>query len=170
MRVTAGLDEGPVALAEEVPVAPGDDYASLSAKLAELAGDLLVRALDELEAGTLTFTEQDDSRATYADKISPGDRHLLPARPAVELERTVRALTPHIGAHLELDGGGRLGVCSAHAVADGPTEGEIEVRGEELLLGTSDGALRLEVVQPPGGKPMSAADFLRGHPAPSRAE
>jgi methionyl-tRNA formyltransferase len=178
MRVTAALDEGPVALAEEVPVAPDDDYASLSAKLALVAGDLLVRALDELEAGTLTFTDQDDSEATYADKIGPEERRLDPTRPVEELERRVRALTPHIGAYLELGDGSRLGVRSAKArypyvhdrADESPEPGEIVAEDSQLLLVGPDGVLMLEVVQPPGGKPMSAADFLRGHTAPSRAE
>jgi methionyl-tRNA formyltransferase len=169
MRVTEGLDAGPVAFAEEVEIAADDDYASLSGKLADLGGDLLVRALDALEAGKIEFTEQDESLASYAEKVSAGERHLQPSRPAAELERTVRALCPHIGTYLELDGGERLGVRSAHATPDGPAAGAIEVRGDRLLLGSSDGALALEVVQPPGKKPMLAADFLRGHDPPSKA-
>ena len=169
MRVTEGLDSGPVALEQEVAIAPDEDYASLSAKLAGLGGELLVLALDGLEAGSLSFTDQDDSRAIYADKISPEERRLDPARPAAELERTVRALTPHIGAHFELEGGEWLRVNEAHAVPEGPPAGTIEAGGGELLVGTSDGALRLDVVQPAGGKPMNAADFLRGHPTPTLA-
>jgi len=169
MRVTEGLDSGPVALEQEVAIAPDDDYASLSSKLAGLGGDLLVLALDGLEAGSLAFTEQDDSRAIYAEKISSEERRLDPSRPAAELERTVRALTPHIGAHLELEGGDWLRVNEAHAVPEGPAAGTIEARGGELLVGTSEGGLRLDVVQPAGGKPMDAADFLRGHPTPALA-
>ncbi|MFL5908018.1 MAG: methionyl-tRNA formyltransferase [Solirubrobacterales bacterium] len=170
MRVTEGLDSGPVAVVEEMEIAPDDDHASLSAKLAKLGGELLVRALDQLEAGRLTFSEQDDSRATYAEKISAEERHLRPSRPAAELERTVRALTPHIGAHLQLDGGDWLRVCEARVVSEGPPPGAIEVSGDRLVLGSAEGGLRLDVVQPAGGKPMKAADFLRGHDAPSRAE
>jgi methionyl-tRNA formyltransferase len=169
MRVTAGLDSGPIALSEALPIGERDDYASLSAKLAELGGELLVRALDELAAKGLSFTEQDDSAATYAEKISPEERHLDPSRPAAELDGAIRALTPHVGAYLELDGGDRLGVRSAARVPDGPGQGVIDSSGDELMLGSADGALRLEVVQPPGKKPMSAADFLRGHDPPSRA-
>jgi methionyl-tRNA formyltransferase len=169
MRVTAGLDSGPVALVEEVPLAPDDDYESLSAKLADAGGDLLVRALDELEAGGLEFTEQDDAQATYAEKVSAEERHLQPSMPAAELERTVRALAPRVGAYLELEGGDRLGVREARAMQDGPAMGTIEARGNRLLVGSSDGGLRLDVVQPPGKKPMSAADFLRGHAPPGKA-
>jgi methionyl-tRNA formyltransferase len=169
MRVTAGLDSGPVALAEEIRVEEEEDYASLSARLAELAGELVVRALDSLAGGELEYTDQDDSRATYAEKIASEERHLDPARSAAELERTVRALTPHIGAHLELEGDGWLGIRAARAVGDGPETGAIENRGNELILGSAEGALRLEMVQPPGKKPMSAADFLRGHDPPTKA-
>jgi methionyl-tRNA formyltransferase len=169
MRVTEGLDSGPVALAEEIPMDEEDDYASLSARLAALAGELLVGALDALADAELVFHEQDDSRATYADKVIPAERHLDPSRSAPELERTVRALTPHIGAHLKLDGGTWLGVREARAVPGGPATGAIEARDDELLLGSREGALRLDVVQPPGGKPMSAADFLRGHAPPTKA-
>ncbi len=169
MRVTEGLDSGPMALAEELAVSPDDDYASLSARLAEVGGELLVRALDALSAGELDFTDQDEARATYADKISSEQRHLSPSRTAAELERIVRALTPHIGAFLELEGGERLGVRRAREVDDGPASGAIELRDADLVLGASDGGLSLEVVQPPGKKPMSAADFLRGHALPRRA-
>jgi methionyl-tRNA formyltransferase len=169
MRVTEGLDAGPVALSKEVPISDRDDYESLSAKLAAAAGDLLVRALDAVTAGDLDFIEQEDAQATYAEKVTREERRLDPSRGALELERIVRALTPHIGAHLELEGDGWLGVRVARAVADGPDMGAIEVSGDELLLGSSDGALRLEVVQPSGKKPMSAADFLRGHDPPKKA-
>jgi methionyl-tRNA formyltransferase len=174
MRVTAGLDSGPVALAEEMRVKEDDDYASLSARLASTAGEVTVRALDAFDAGNLEFTEQNDAQATYAEKISPEERRLDPSRPVDELERQVRALTPHVGAHLELDDGTRLGVSSAQAAhrqgSEGSSEpGKIVATDEELWLIGSDGVLLLEVVQPPGKKPMSAADFLRGHSPPAKA-
>jgi methionyl-tRNA formyltransferase len=169
MRVTAGLDSGPVALIEEVPISADDNYESLSMKLADVGSELLVRALDDLEGAALEFADQDDDQATYAEKVSPDERHLPPSRPAAELERLVRALTPHVGAYLELEGGERLGVREARAVQDGPAPGAIESRGDRLVLGSADGGLALDVVQPPGKKAMSAADFLRGHAPPDKA-
>jgi methionyl-tRNA formyltransferase len=169
MRVTEGLDAGPVAIQEQIEIGDGDDYGSLSERLAELGGEVLVASLDRLAEGSPEFTEQDESQATYAEKIRPEERHLDPARPAPELERRVRALNPQVGTHLELDGNERLGVRAARAVDDGPAAGEIASRGGELLLGCVDGALRLDLVQPPGRRPMPAADYLRGHPLPSRA-
>ena len=165
MRVTAGLDSGPVALRESLRV--GDrDFGELSAGLERLAGELIVRALDLRAAGELELTEQDDELATYAEKIAPAERRLDPARPAVELERAVRALNPHIGAYLELAGGDRLGVRRARA-EDGELEpGALSGAAGELRLGCGDGVLNLLVVQPPGSKPMEAAAFLRGHAVP----
>jgi methionyl-tRNA formyltransferase len=166
MRVTAGLDAGPVALCEELPIGPEEDFESLSAKLAALGGELLVRAFGRLEGGGLEFSEQDEGAATYAEKIAPEERRLDPSRPAAELARTVRALTPHVGAYLEISGGERLGVRRARAVDVGVKAGEVKAEWGALLLGCGRGALRLEVVQPPGGKPMAADAYLRGHSLP----
>jgi methionyl-tRNA formyltransferase len=166
MRVTAGLDSGPVALREEIPIGPEDDFESIGGKLATLGGDLLIEALDLQQRGELLYDEQDDEEATYAEKIEAGERRLDPGRPAVELARTVRALTPHVGAYLELGGDNRLGVRRARAVDVGVKQGEMKAEWGALLLGCGRGALRLEVVQPAGGKPMAADAYLRGHPVP----
>jgi methionyl-tRNA formyltransferase len=168
MRLTAGLDSGPVALRQEVPIGE-DDYGALAPKLAEVGGDLLVEALDKLAAGTLEFTDQDDAEATYAEKIEAADRRLDPARPAAELAAKVRALTPHIGAFLELEGGERLGVRRASPSPATTSAVEVADDGDALLLGTGGGTLRLETVQPAGGKPMPVADYLRGRPVPKLA-
>jgi methionyl-tRNA formyltransferase len=166
MRLTAGLDSGPVALKEETPVEPEEYFDSLSDRLAELGGDLLVRALDLQAKGSLEFAEQDESGVTYAEKIEAGERQLDPERPAAELAAKVRALNPHIGTYLELPGGERLGVRRARVAEGGIGAGRLQARFDALLLGCAEGALQLEVVQPPGGKPMAADAYLRGHPLP----
>ena len=139
MRVTAGLDCGPVCLTAAEPIAPDDTYGTLAPRLEELGARLLVRALDERPP----FVEQDDAQATYADKIGPDDRTLDPNASAEVNARIIRALSPHIGARLELPDGTFLGVRSARA--------------------TPDGELELLEVQPPGGRLMAYADYLRGH-------
>jgi methionyl-tRNA formyltransferase len=166
MRVSAGLDSGPVALAEEMRIGSEDDFESLAAKLAALGGEMLVEAFDLLERDSLRFSAQDDEEATYAEKIEPAERRLDPGRPAAELARTVRALTPHVGAYLETGEENRLGVRRARAVDVGVKRGEMKAEWGALLLGCGRGALRLEVVQPAGGKPMAADAYLRGHPVP----
>jgi methionyl-tRNA formyltransferase len=166
MQLTAGLDSGPVALVEEVPIDPEEDFAALSARLAAVGGDLLVRALDLQAEGSLEFAEQDEAGVTYAEKIEAGERRLDSDRPATELAAKVRALTPHVGAYLELPDGERLGVRRAKAVEEQVETGRLEMHFEALLLGCGEGSLQLEVVQPAGGKPMPADAYLRGHPLP----
>jgi methionyl-tRNA formyltransferase len=166
MQLTAGLDSGPVALCEETPIDPEEDFASLSARLAALGGDLLVRALDLQAEGKLEFAEQGEDGVTYAEKIESAERQLDPERPAAELAAKVRALTPHVGAYLEMPEGERLGIRRVAVVTDQLQPGAFGLHSGDLLLGTAEGSLRLEVVQPPGGKPMPAADYLRGHPLP----
>jgi methionyl-tRNA formyltransferase len=168
MRLTAGLDSGPVGLTEEVPIEPEEDFEALSSRLAALGGDLLVSALDLQAEGSLEFTEQDDDGITYAEKIEAGERRLDPERPAAELAAKVRALNPHVGTYLERPGGERLGVRRAKAVEDEDLgAGSLEARFDALLLGCAEGALQLEVVQPPGGKAMPVDAYLRGHPLPA---
>jgi methionyl-tRNA formyltransferase len=101
---------------------------------------------------------------TYAHKIEAADRALAPTRTPAELERTVRALRPHIGARVALPGGDFLGVIAAR-VADGDSErGWVHARDGRLLLGADGGALELTEIRPPGARPMAAADWLRGRP------
>ncbi|HEX2266265.1 MAG TPA: methionyl-tRNA formyltransferase [Solirubrobacterales bacterium] len=168
MRLTEGLDSGPVALKEETPIDPEEDFAALSTRLADLGGDLLVRALDLQSKGLLQYTEQDEDGVTYAEKIESAERQLDPERPAPELAAKVRALNPHVGTYLELPDGDRLGVRRAHGVEGELESGRLEVRDGALLLGCREGALQLDEVQPPGGKPMPADAYLRGHPLPER--
>ncbi len=139
MRLTEGLDSGPVCLMEAEPIEPEDDYGTLAARLQELGATLLIRALDERPP----FAEQSEEGVTYAEKITAEDRTLDPDAPAEVNARIVRALHPHIGARLPLPDGSFLGVRRARV-------------GE-------DGTLELLEVQPPGGRPMAYADYLRGH-------
>jgi methionyl-tRNA formyltransferase len=173
MELVEALDAGPVALRAAEPIRPDDTYGSLAPRLERIGGDLLVEALDRWP---VELSAQDESGVTYAEKIGPADHTLDPSRPAAELERTVRALTPHIGARLELAGGEFLRVHEAAPAAEGPApDGGVGVsapprlftRDGRLFVATADGALELRVVQPPGGRPMAAEDFLRGHDVPA---
>jgi methionyl-tRNA formyltransferase len=161
MRLTEGLDSGPVCLQASEPIGADDDYGTLAARLERLGGDLLVRALDERPP----FAEQDEAAATYAHKIEAADRALDPGRTPAELERVVRALRPHIGARIALPDGDFLGVVAARiADGDGPEPGRVRADGARLLLGATGGALELTEIRPPGSRPMAAADWLRGRP------
>jgi methionyl-tRNA formyltransferase len=161
MRLTAGLDSGPVCVQGREPILADDDYGSLAARLRSLGGELLVRALDERPR----FVEQPEEGVTYAHKIEAADRALDPARSPEELERTVRALRPHIGARLPLPDGGFLGIDAARPAgpAAGPP-GRVRTDDGRLLLDCAGGALELVQVRPPGGRSMPTAAWLRGRP------
>jgi len=160
MRPTAALDAGPVCLQRAEPIRPEDDYGSLAPRLARLGGELLVEALDR----SPPFREQPEQGATYAAKIVAADRRLDPSLGAAALEHKVRALNPHIGTWAELPGERRLGVRRAAArEGGGAAPGRLAALDGRLLLGTSDGTLELLEVQPPGGRLMEAAAWLRGH-------
>ncbi len=162
MRVTAGWDSGPIYLAGAEPIHADDDYGTLSPRLEDLGARLLVQALDEHP----TAVEQDESLVTYAHKIGPRERALDPTQPPEQVERTIRALRPHIGSRLPLPDGSFLGVMAAQV--DGPTRapagGLVRTEGDRLLLDCKGGALELTEIRPPGGRPMAASDWLRGRP------
>jgi methionyl-tRNA formyltransferase len=166
MKLVAGLDAGPVALSSEVPIGADTDFEALASTLAGMGGELLVGALNLAAEGRLEFTEQDEAAVTYAEKIDAAERRLDPGRPATELGAKVRALTPHIGAYLELAEGERLGVRRARAVDVSLETGTVRLEWGALLVGCCRGSLRLEVVQPAGGKPMPVDAYLRGHSLP----
>jgi methionyl-tRNA formyltransferase len=164
MRLTEGLDSGPVCAAAAEGIGARDTHGSLAERLQRLGGELLVEVLNGWERGERPrFAEQSEEGATYAEKIAAEDRLLDPRRSAAELERQVRALHPHIGARLARRDAAPLGVRRAQALADGPPAGTLAVSEGRLLYGTSAGALELLEVQPPGGRPMDAASYLRGH-------
>ena len=160
MRPTEELDAGPMCLQRAEPIRPDDDYGSLAPRLAALGGELLIEALDLRPP----FREQPALGVTYAERIEREDRRLDPALRADQLERRVRALTPHLGAYVELGSGEPLGVRRARLApgVDGVAQGALAVEDSRLLYGAAQGALELLEVHPSGRKPMEAAAWLRG--------
>jgi methionyl-tRNA formyltransferase len=159
MRLTEGLDSGPICAQADEPIRPTDTYGTVSERLRDRGGELLISVLDDRPP----CREQDESLATYADKLTAADRLLDPDRPADELERVVRALSPHVGAAVVLDDGSRLGVWEAQAsTTPGPPRATVSFDGPVPVLGCADGSLELAVVQPPGRRSMAGADYLRG--------
>lgn len=161
MRPVAEMDAGPICLQRDEAIHPDDDYGSLAPRLAELGGDLLVEALDTRPV----CMPQQEAGVTIAPKVESEDRRLDPAAGPASLVRRVRALNPHIGTWLELEGGDRLGVRKAVVADVAAAPGELIAVDGRLLWGCAGGALDLLVVQPPSGRAMDAADFLRGHGA-----
>ncbi|MBI4897988.1 MAG: methionyl-tRNA formyltransferase [Actinobacteria bacterium] len=171
MRLVEELDAGPFCAQRAVPIGPDDDYGTLAPILAELGGELLVGAISEFAAGSLKWTDQDDAggedAVTYAEKITREDRQLRPmAQTAKQMELTIRALNPHIGAFFETASGEPLRVERACATEEFVQAGVAAGREGHLLVGAAEGALELLGVKPAGGKSMDAAGYLRGYPVP----
>lgn len=152
MRLSAGLDSGPVCLRESTPIKPSDSYGSLAGRLEQIGARLLQEALN----APMEFEAQDERAITYAEKLEPADRILAAEEAPERLERIVRALHPHVGARTPSG----LRVLEARVGSGGPAPGELAAVDGELYYGPG---LRLLRVQPPGGRAMDAADYLRGH-------
>lgn len=161
MRPTAELDAGPICLQRETPIGPGEDFGELAPRLSALGGELLVETLDTRPE---CFPQPPDG-VTIAPKIEPEERRLDPSAGSEALVRRVRALNPHVGTWIELPGGNRLGVRRAAVSTESAAPGSLVAENGRLLWGCAGGALELLVVQPPGGRPMDAQDFVRGHAA-----
>ena len=160
MAVTAGLDCGPVYVREALAIGGEETAGELHDRLANLGGRLLVRHFDAILGGSLQAVEQDDSLATYAGKISKQDARLDWKRPAEELHRRVRAYNPVPGAFFLLDD---LAVkCWRAGVVEGAagTPGEVLSAGRDgIVVACGRDALRLDTLQRPGKRPVTAAEF-----------
>lgn len=166
MRLVAGLDSGPVALREKTGIGPDEDFGSISSRLAMIGGRLLVEGLDAVNRDEVNWQEQGEEGLTYAEKITAEDRRIDPSRTAREVHDRVRGLTPHIGAWLPLGEEARLGVRGTTVLGSGPDPGELVKVDGWPVLGCGEGALRLDLVQPSGGREMAGDDWVRGHGLP----
>lgn len=161
MRMEEGLDTGPVLLEEAIAIGARETTGALTDKLAALGAKAIVAALATIES--LPLRPQDASLVTYAAKITKASASLDWSRRHDELDRQIRALDPAPGAEAVLEGE-RVKVWSAEPVdpVRGAPGSLVRSPGEDLLVACGTGGLRLLIVQRPGGRRMSAADFLRG--------
>jgi methionyl-tRNA formyltransferase len=162
MLMDAGLDTGPVLLQERIPISTGDTAGTLTDRLAQLGGKLLVRAADALEAGKLGPVPQAAEGVMYASKPDKREFRVDWREDAVKVDRRVRAFNPTPGAQARLRGVDlKIWTCT---VATGEGEpGEVlgaDERGVRVACG--EGALLVTELQRPGGKRLRAAEFLRG--------
>ncbi len=161
MQMEAGLDTGPVLLQRATPIGPADTAQSLHDRLAALGALLIVEALEGLSAGRLTPRPQPAEGVTYAAKLERGEARLDWRRPALELQRQVRAFTPWPGAHFETGDGTRIKVLAAELLPEaGGAPGE--VLDTRLTIACGEGALRPTRLQRPGKAPSETEAFLRG--------
>jgi methionyl-tRNA formyltransferase len=163
MRMEEGLDSGPVALVERVPIGPEVTAAELRERLSRLGAGLMARALAALAKGELAFTPQAEEGMTYARKITKPEAQIQWSKSANELHDLVRALSPNPGAVFTADFGKgleRVKVLHSLPVMGSGTPGL--VLDDALTIACGVDALRLIEVQRAGKSPMSAKEFLRG--------
>jgi methionyl-tRNA formyltransferase len=161
MQMEAGLDSGPVLAEVRTAIEDGDTGGSLHDRLSRLAADLLGRHLDDLERGILKPEKQDESRATYARKLDKSEAALDWRLAADQLERQVRAFNPWPVAQARYQGQ-VMRIWDAKAIdCKRGAPGSILAAGKlGIDVACSTGCLRLLTIQLPGGKRLSAADFL----------
>ena len=166
MQMDAGLDTGAILLQEATEIEADTDAGALHDTLAEMGARRIGPALRDLAAGTLTPQPQPESGVTYARKLAPADRRLDWRRPAIELERLIRAFAPTPGAIATLPDGETLKVLRAAIGpgAPGGTQPGSVVDAGLVSVACGLGTLRLKRVQRAGKAAMDVAEFLRGHP------
>ena len=162
MRMEEGLDTGPIALVERVPIGADMTAGELHDELARRGAELMVRALGALDRGTLQLTPQADAGVTYAAKIDKGETRIDWEKPWQAVHDHCRGLSPFPGAWFELPGTppARIKVLRTTRGEGGGAPGT--VLDDRLTIACGEGAVRLMEVQRAGKQPMKADEFLRG--------
>jgi methionyl-tRNA formyltransferase len=165
MRMEAGLDTGPVFLERRTPIAADDTGQSLHDRLAALGAEVLAEGLQRLIDGTLPEPQpQAADGVTYAHKLDKAEALIDWSRPAVEIERQVRAFQPWPVAEAEIVGE-RIRVHSARATTGQGEPGSVLAAGRNgILVACGSGALAIERLQRPGGRVIGAQDYLNARP------
>lgn len=166
MLMDEGMDTGAILLQEQIPIAPEDTAGSLSPRLAELGGRLLITTIAQLKAGTLVPRPQDHSHATLAPLLKKEDGVIDWTVPAKAIANRIRGLTPWPGAYTFL-GADRWVICRAIATNEATSlaPGQIEaVTKDAIHVGTGQGVLAIKELQPANSRRMLVAQYLAGHP------
>jgi methionyl-tRNA formyltransferase len=164
MQMEAGLDTGPVLLSESAPIGPQDTYGTMHDKLARLGADLLPRGLAALSRGGLAPTPQAEEGVTYAHKITAEEAQVDWSRPAAEVDRHVRGLSPFPGAWTTHEGTRlKLLMSRQSGEAAGAPGAVVSVDGAVSVACGDGRAVDLLTLQRPGGRPQAAAEFLWGY-------
>jgi len=168
MLMEEGLDTGPILLSRSTPIEPDDTTGSLHDRLAAIGAPLLVEAVEGYAAGRLVPQPQAEEGVTYAHKLTSEEARIDWARPAREVERAIRGLSPAPGAWCLLPtpkGPLRLKLLNARLGLGQGAPGE--ALDDRLLIACGEGAVRITELQREGRGPQTAEDFLRGTPLPA---
>jgi methionyl-tRNA formyltransferase len=162
MKMAEGLDTGPVAMEQRVPIGPEATAGDLHDELARRGAGLMLVALGALERGSLQLTPQPETGVTYANKIDKAETRIAWNRPWQEVHNHCRGLSPFPGAWCEFAGAGRVKILrTTRGEGEGPPG---RVLDQQLTVACGSGAVRLIELQRAGGKAMPAQQFLRGLP------
>jgi len=162
MQMDAGLDTGPVILSESIPIRDEDDAQTLHDRLAHLGARLVVRALEELEAGRAMAISQSPVGVTYASKINRAEARIDWLRSATEIWRKVRAFNPYPGAASRLDDI-ELKIWRAVPGSRSGMPGTVLEAGPQgIVVACGEGSLTIQELQRAGGRRLTPAEFLRG--------
>jgi methionyl-tRNA formyltransferase len=163
MRMTAGLDEGPVLLSQTVSISPNDTAGSLHDKLAAVGADLAPRALAAIERGAATETPQPLDGVTYAKKISPAEARIDWTRPAAEIDCHIRGLSPFPGAWFEAPSDkGPVRIKALMSSVETASGSAGSVLDDQLLIACGQGSVRILKAQREGRSAQDTDQFLRG--------
>ena len=165
MLMDEGMDTGAMLLQESVRIGPDDTAGTLSPRLAEIGGRLLVETLVQLKAGALTPTPQDDSQATLAPLLKKEDGLIDWVTPAVRLANRIRGLTPWPGAYTFFKAD-RWTICRAPAIDETTplAPGQIAALTKDAIhVATGRGMLAIRELQPANSRRMPAGQYLAGH-------
>jgi methionyl-tRNA formyltransferase len=162
MRMDAGLDTGPVALAEEMPIGPDDTAGDLHDRMMLVGADLMGRALAALERDSLTFTPQPDEGVTYAKKIEKAEARIDWTRPAPEVHAQIRGLSPFPGAFFSLFLGADVRIKALRSTLADVSGVPGAILDDHLTIACGTGAVRLTQVQREGKSAMDSEAFVRG--------
>ena len=164
MQMEAGLDTGPMFLIERLPIKDDETGGSLHDKLSDLGAEALMKALPGIADGSLKPEPQDDEQSNYARKLSKSEAAIDWNRPAVEIERQVRAFNPWPVAYAQYENA-HMRVWNAEAISGvGSTPGTVmSATRDGIDVATADGLLRITHLQMPGKRAMSAQDFINAN-------
>jgi len=160
MQMEAGLDSGPMLLKIKTPILPTDTAETLHQRLSEIGPLAVLQAINQLVAGSFIAEPQTEALVCYAHKLQKEQGAVDWSRPAIELERRIRAFTPAPGSYSLLNGQ-RIKILGAELASGQGAPGEVlSVSKEALLVACAEGALRLTHLQLPGGKPLAFAELI----------
>ena len=166
MRMSEGLDEGPILLSEVMEIHDDDTAATLSDRMAHVGAGLWPRALAAIERGGATPVEQ-AGEPTYAKKITPAEARIDWSRPAAEVDCHIRGLSPLPGAWFEGPDGTRIKALMSRVEDGSGAPGQVLDDG--FLIACGSGAVRLSRVQREGKGAQGAEEFVRGYPVAAGA-